>query len=159
MVGKQRYSCPRSIARLLSRTICVQHSIDASIKEYVVETKDPEDQFPLFHLFGLGGTIQISKETRPFLFSLSRELNNSDIFCSFLGNRLTSGELIYSLSDDDAIPFIASEFYRLDDSQLDQIPLSVLYHILSRPSRTISSDSALYSYISSRHSANPEYLP
>jgi hypothetical protein len=61
--------------------------------------------------------------------------------------------------DDDAIPFIACEFYKLDDSQLDQIPVSVLCDILSHPSLTISSESALYSYISSRHSADPEYFP
>jgi hypothetical protein len=93
----------------------------------------------------------------PFLLSLCRELNNSELLCSFLGSRLTSDESISSLFDDAAIPFIAAEFYRLADSQLDQIPVSALYHILSHPSLIILSDTTLYSYILSRHSANPDY--
>jgi hypothetical protein len=144
VVGEQRYSCPRILSHLLSRTISVHHTIDASISEYTVETKDTHDQFPIFQLFGIGGTVQVTLENPPFLFS-------------FLGCRLASDEPICSLLDDDAIPFIACEFYKLDDSQLDQIPVFVLYHIFFHPSLTISSESALYSYIWSRHSANPEY--
>jgi hypothetical protein len=91
----------------------------------------------------------------PWQGLLQNRIGRTGLF-SFLGSRIASDEPVYSLLGDDGIPDIASEFYRLDDPQLDQIPLSVLYHILCHPSLTISSEAALYSYLSSRLSADPE---
>jgi hypothetical protein len=68
----------------------VQHSIDASISEYQVETNDPKDQFSLFLTLSCGRTIEATVGHRPFLFSLSRELKNSTIFCSLLEIGLSS---------------------------------------------------------------------
>jgi hypothetical protein len=137
--------------------VLIHHTTDASINEYTVETKDPDNQFPLFESLGSGVIIHVTLENRRFLFSLSRELNNSDIFSSLLGHFHLPAEQICDLLEDDAIPFLASEFYRLNDSQLEQIPISVLYNILSHPSLIIQNESALSSYISSRHSCDPEY--
>jgi hypothetical protein len=84
LVGEQKFSCPAPIARVVSRQICLQHSIDTSISEYVVQTKDGKDQFASFLSLFSGAAIQVTAANRPFLFSLSRELRNSNVFSSFL---------------------------------------------------------------------------
>jgi hypothetical protein len=47
----------------------------------------------------------------------------------------------------DSIPFIVSELYRLNISDLDTISISVLFHILSHHSLILSSEDELYSYL------------
>jgi hypothetical protein len=38
VIGENRYSCSSILARFLSPKMCLQHGVDPSIKEYVVET-------------------------------------------------------------------------------------------------------------------------
>jgi hypothetical protein len=161
IVDSQKYSCPRIIARLLSRRLLLQHSIDASISEYAVETKDLQNEFQIFMSLVGDGTIRLTPMNRPFLFSLSRELDNSDIFSSFLRcfhGDLSAQDLCTVLDRDDALAFLASEFYKFDNTELDQIPLSTLYHILSHPWLKISREDSLYSYLRLRLSSDPETL-
>jgi hypothetical protein len=155
IVGKQRYNCPRIIVHLLSRRLLLQKSIDTSINEYVVETKDPKNEFPLFLSLGRGSLVTVTTDSAPFVFSLCRELDNSDIFGSLLEH--FGAHRFYPLFDDDALPFIASEFHSLTDTELSQIPLSTLYHILSHPLLTLRSEDSLYSYIHSHLSSDPAY--
>jgi hypothetical protein len=155
IVGDDTCYCPRFIARLLSRRILLQHSTDASISEWQIETEDRlGTEFPLFSSLGQGSTIEVHPKNRRFLRSISRELDNSDLLSLFLGHR--GVHKVCTHLDDDALPFIASQFYELKKSELDRIPLSTLYHILSHPSLTISSEIALYSYLRSRLSSNPD---
>jgi hypothetical protein len=53
---------------------------------------------------------------------------------------------------------IASKLYGLAWPQLDAIPMSVLFHILSHRLLMISSEDALFSYINSHICSDPEYL-
>jgi hypothetical protein len=156
LVGDERYSCPRVIARLSSRAILVQHSIDTSISEYQVETSDTKSQSGLFLSLTHGARFESTVNSRPLLFSLSRELKNSTIFGSLLEIELSSEGQICSLSDDDSIPFLAFQFYPLDDTELGQIPPSSLYHILSHPSLKLSTEDSLYSFLSTRLSVDSE---
>jgi hypothetical protein len=57
---------------------------------------------------------------------------------------------------DVSLPFIASEFYRLNRPDLDNISFSVLFHILSHDALVISSEDSLFYYLISRMSSNPE---
>jgi hypothetical protein len=102
---------------------------------------------------GRGSMIHVTIDNDRFLFSLSREWDNSDILASFLEH--FGVHPFYPLLHDDALPFIASEFHTLNDTELSQIPLSTLYHILSHPLLTIRSEDSLYSYIRSHVSSDP----
>jgi hypothetical protein len=62
------------------------------------------------------------------------------------------------LFSEDEIGRIASDFHLLIWSQLDNIPVSVLFHILSHNLVIISSEDDLFSYVSSRVSSDSEYL-
>jgi hypothetical protein len=61
----------------LSPRICLSHSVDASIAEYVVETSDSNDEFHLCMSLGSGSTMLVTT-IRDFFVSLSREFGNSD---------------------------------------------------------------------------------
>jgi hypothetical protein len=126
-------------------TILFQHSIDASISEYQVETKDAKQQFGLFQSLECREMISVTVDNGHFLFGLSRELKDWDRSSSFLGNGLASSTPIsISFEDDDVISFVPSEFYNLTHSELHRIPVSPLYQILSYPSLKLSSECALY---------------
>jgi hypothetical protein len=73
LVGEQRCSCPRVIARLLSRKLSVHYSIDASINDYIIEMDDLQNEFPLILSLGRGSMIHVTIDNDRFLFSLSRE--------------------------------------------------------------------------------------
>jgi hypothetical protein len=62
------------------------------------------------------------------------------------------------LFNDDLIGRISSKFYGLIRSELDAIPVSLLFHMLSHHLLMISSEDDLFSYISSRVGSDPEYL-
>jgi hypothetical protein len=156
LVGEQRYTCPRIVARLLSQNTLVQHSIDPSINEYIVKTNDQQNEFPLLLTLGRSSLAEATSDNSRFLFSLSRELDNSALFTSCL--HYFDVHQFFPIFDDDVLPVLASEFYKLNNSELDQIPLSTLYHILSHPSLKISHESTLYSYILSHLSSNPDYF-
>jgi hypothetical protein len=66
VVGGQRYECPAILAEFLSPRLCLSHSVDPSIVEYIVETPDLNDQFKLFMSLGSGSPIGVTQWT--FLF-------------------------------------------------------------------------------------------
>jgi hypothetical protein len=154
------YPCLRSIAEFLSPRISRQRATDPSIAEYVVETRDWHDQFQLFLSLGQGSTIHVDQTNRRFLLSLSQELGNSDLYSSLLKPIPDDSRLgeIYDLSYEDAIPFIARQFYTLTSSTLNGFSMASLYSILSHESLCILNEDSLYSYLCDRQrrQADPE---
>jgi hypothetical protein len=159
VIGDTRHTCPRGIAQFLSPTVCLQHSADATIAEYVVETNDKSGQFQLFMSLGQGSSIQIPEANRDFFLSLSRELGNSDLYRSLVDRspaRLTPSHLC-SLCSEESIAISASEFCELTLEELDEFSVANLIHILSRNSLRVSSEDSLFSFIRSHIIANAEY--
>jgi hypothetical protein len=112
-----------------------------------------------------GSTIPVAKANLAFLLSLSREFGNSNLYISLmehLDRDLMCSQLHDSttidLFSEDLIGRMSSEFYGLTGSQLEAIPSSVLFHIMSHKLLIISSEDDLFSYISSRLCSDPEYL-
>jgi hypothetical protein len=165
VVGGKGYKCPRILAEFLSPRVCVSHSVDPSIAEYIVENPDLNDQFKLFMSLGSGSLISVTKANLDFFLSLCREFGHSHLYVSLM-EHFDSGficsQIHYSanldLFSDDLIGRISSKLYELTWSQLNGISLSVLFHILSHHLLMISSEDDLFSYISSRHCSDPEYL-
>jgi hypothetical protein len=77
---------------------------------------------------------------------------DSDVICSQLHD-----SPIFDLFSDALIGRVSSQFFGLTWSQLDRIPVSVLFHILSHNLLMISSEDDLFSYISSPLRSDPEY--
>jgi hypothetical protein len=113
---------------------------------------------------GSGSTIPITKANLDFFLSSSRELGNSNLYIlllehfdsDFICSRLHDSTVLDLLSDD-LIGRISSDFSGVSRLVLEAIPVSVLSHILSHDLLKISSEDALFSYISSRICSDPEY--
>jgi hypothetical protein len=165
VVGCQMYKCPRSIARLLSPRVGLAHSVDPSIAEYFVETSDLDEQFKLFMSFGSGSRIRVTKANLDFFICLSREFDNSNLYISllkqfesdFMGSPIPDSTTLDFLSED-LIGRLSLNFSMLTRFELDAIPVSVLFHILSHHLLKISTEDELFSYISSRVCSDAEYL-
>jgi hypothetical protein len=162
--GGRTYHCPRILSHFLSPKLRLLHSVDPSILEYIVETEDSDGLFGMFLALGTG-SIDVTERQSDFFISLSRELGNISAFLSLLDHfhpgydddhRLHQLSSL-SFSSDRSIDVISSQLYQLSPSQLDHIPLPLLYHILSRPCLQISSEDDLFSHICSRISENADY--
>jgi hypothetical protein len=84
VVAGQRYPCTRILGEFLSPRVCLSHSVDQSIAEYVVETPDLNDEFQLFISRGSGSTLPAIKANLESFICLSRELYNSNLYISLL---------------------------------------------------------------------------
>jgi hypothetical protein len=117
VVGGQRYRCPHFIAEFLSPRVCISHSVDPSIAEYVVEASDSNDQFRLFLTLGSRSTIRVTKANLNFFLSFSREFRNSNLYVSllkhfyshFLGSQIP-GSTTVGLYSENLIGRISSKF-------------------------------------------------
>jgi hypothetical protein len=164
-VGGRKHGCPCLLSEFLSPRICLSHSVDPSISEYVVQNRYSNDEFQLFMSLGSGSTIRVTKANLELFLCLSREFGNSDLYISLLehfDNDFLCSQIhdltTLDLLSDDLIGRISSNFYVLAWSQLDEIPVSVHLYFLSHNLLKISSEDDLFSYISSRICSDPEYL-
>jgi hypothetical protein len=160
IVGDTRYECPWFVADFLSPRIGRLHSIDPTLCEFVICTKDLHDQFNDFISLGDGCEILLTSTNRSFFVSVAAELENYEIywlideyfddemkvstFCS------TFDELIgFDFAPDRVIFFIASHFNEIDKSFLTRLPISTLERILSHESLRIISEDSLYDFVNS----------
>jgi hypothetical protein len=77
VVSGQRYKCPRIIAEFLSARVCLSHSVDQLIAEYVIETSESKGQFHFYMSLGSGSTIPVTKTSFDSFLRLSREFSPS----------------------------------------------------------------------------------
>jgi hypothetical protein len=87
VVGGQKYQCPGILAEFLSPRVCLSHSVDPSISEYVVQNRCSNDEFQLFMSLVSGSTIGVTQANRDFFLSLYQEFGNPTV-CSGLSNPL-----------------------------------------------------------------------
>jgi hypothetical protein len=123
VVGEEAYNFPRVLAEFLSPRVCLSHSVDPSIPEYIVETRKLSDGFHLFMSLGSGSTVPVTQANFGFFLFLSREFGNSrfyislmehfdsDVICSQLHNPTDIG-----LFSDGLIGRISLNFYELIES-------------------------------------------
>jgi hypothetical protein len=112
-----------------------------------------------------GAAIEINDQNRTFFLSLSRELENFELFrtiSTFLHSDTNLSPLYDVVCDPDfldfcterSIAFLASHFCDLTPSILPNIPTATLYQILSHTSLQISSEDSLFDLISRRPSSD-----
>jgi hypothetical protein len=164
IVREMCWTCPRSIARFFSPTVFLLHSIDASIAEYAVQHEDCEDLFDSFMSVTQGSSVSVAEDNGDVFLSFAQKLGNVAIYCSLLDRFHPNFRDARRMQDLDFLPsctigaieFLSSHFYELTSSELDIIPSSVFYHIISHDSLTISSEDALCDYLCSRISRDLE---
>jgi hypothetical protein len=168
-IGDARCPCSWIVADFLSPKIARLHATDPSITEYEIETPDSDAQFQSLLSIADGGSLHVNSDNCTFFLSVSRELGNCELYLSILGHiqeglststvlPRVSGSDFPDFSSEASMAYLASHFCELKAPVLDQISLSALFHILSHDLLLVSSEDALYDYISSRLSANAEYF-
>jgi hypothetical protein len=78
------YHCSSFIADFLSPTIARLHFSDCSLDKYIIQTGDPNHQFPSFLSLGAGSPLLLNESNRSFFLSISKELGNSELYFSIL---------------------------------------------------------------------------
>jgi hypothetical protein len=149
-----------SLADFLSPKIARLHLADPSIMEYYVEIPDSQEQFGSFLSLGQGSSLNVDERNQRFLLSISRELDNHELYYSILNHFQENSSVseffagfsgyFPDFSSPDSIVFLSSHFYHLARSTLDAIPFSTLFSILSESCLRISSEDDLYDFIHSR---------
>jgi hypothetical protein len=167
IVGNQCYKCPWFVADFLSPRVGQLHSVDSTVNEFVIETKDEKDQFEEFLSFGRGAEVEVNEANRRFLLSVSAELGNCELYFSLSDSLETNGLLSRFCEDfnredllgclnEKAIEFVATHFFELEQSYLNDLPIDVLSHILGHPSVALKSEDWLFNFIISRCASHLE---
>jgi hypothetical protein len=79
IVGGSRYRCPWFVADFLSPRVARCHGADFTLREFVITTKDPRDEFGKFMSLGRGSSILIDSQNETFYRQLSEELLNEEL--------------------------------------------------------------------------------
>jgi hypothetical protein len=164
ILGSTNVPCQWVTALFLSAKASRVMSVDSSVAEYVVETAITSHQFNMLMSLGQGSPVRVDQTDYLSLLALAQELGNPGLFISLLRHfqgdlplSQLSGPAFLDLCTEDAIEVISSRFYRLTVSELDEIPVTTLFYIVSHDSLRVSSEDELYSYICSRIPVDPEY--
>jgi hypothetical protein len=84
IVGSRNYFCPSFFADFLSLRISRLRSIDSTICEFVIETRDAADYFDNFILLCRGSRMIVEKSTLSLFRSICFELGNFELFFFFV---------------------------------------------------------------------------
>jgi hypothetical protein len=158
IVGDEHYRCPWFIASFLSSRIAKLRSVDNTICQFLIGTKDQGNEFSRFLSLGQGERVTIGRDTLSFYESLSEELLNeelsivvsegfmNDMTCDNVFERLRRRHrLNYDISAE--VQFIASHLFELATSELKSFDLSILMMIFSSPDLKIKNENLFYEVI------------
>jgi hypothetical protein len=121
----------------------------------------------LFLRLGVGDAIWVNDDNRPFLLSLAREFENTELYELLLktgGSARAVGRLSVAMSDpqffelvhQSTIDLIAENFGCFGRFTLNQIPLPALAQILSSDHLRIPSEDWLYVFVGDKVSMDPQ---
>jgi hypothetical protein len=142
-------------------------SSDLSVDAFSIKTSDPHEEFcKIFSIFR-GLPLRLDAENWQFFRSVFLELGNFEVYHSIIQHfegELTIGNAVARLREsvlsgfpcEHLISFVASNFFALDFSVTQTLPISILPPILSHPSLQIQSENSLYAFISSHLEHCPE---
>jgi hypothetical protein len=162
VVGQNHCRCSRFAAAFISPMISRLQLSDPTITSYsICGTSN------IFHIESLvavcsGSTISINSSNVTEFLSISRELENSELY--LIVEEHTSGESVtidnavwryisrksIGINCEREVEFISSHFHEIDKSKLDELELFDFDKILSSKSLCISSEDSLFDFISGR---------
>jgi hypothetical protein len=169
IVGDQRYDCPSFVAEFLSPRIAALRSQDITIREFTVNTEDPNHYFGTLLSLGFGHEVCFSHSELPFVRSVCGELRNHELFENSLKSEdgqivedEVEAQIAFLIEADDRcdlnIPIVASHFYEFSVSDIDQMSLPALRAILSDPTLVVLDEDSIFELVHRRASSDFSYF-
>ena len=170
IVGDQTYKCNSIVAEFLSPKISRLRQSDPSLFIYRLETEDCYCKFSEFLSLAFDSSLHVASENFNFFVSVSRELENEELFSQLVCSYISSTELTKSNAvkllcmkqhvcsegeDERELSFIASNFSEIED--LSSLEIPNFRRLLSHSSFRIESEDWLYNFISSLISNNESF--
>jgi hypothetical protein len=167
-VGDLTYACPICTAEFLSPAVGRLRQVDPTLFHYRVSTPDPLGFFDSFLALGRGDSLEVNDQNRSFVFSLARELKNSELYFAVLSqtdvpldfenlNERMRGRSELGINCDQEIAFLASKFYECPESILLSMDVPCLSLALCHPGLKLASEDSLAGLIAQGLSRSSEY--
>ena len=93
IIDGRKYRCGRVQACFMSQKVCDLISIDDAVDAFILDINDPEHSFDDVISLMNGGVIDITSSNVDFLESVSRKLENPEIFSKIVEMRLNGSEI------------------------------------------------------------------
>jgi hypothetical protein len=169
IVGVATYCCPSFVADFLSPRIASLHASDDTVSSFVIETEDRSHIFPEFLSLGRGRRLTLTDANRPFLSSIARELENSELYGHVLKsaegdisieNVIRRMKMLDEMSANYApeIEFAASHFAEIPQSDIPDMSFETFQEVVRHKKLKIESEDSLYEIVSKGISADFRYF-
>jgi hypothetical protein len=166
IVGDRQYRCPSFVACFLSPRVCDLQRNDPTIREFHVETPDPNHSFESILKLGSGSTIRIARNDS-FIRNISSELWNRELYESINGNLddelslenvITRIQFQFRVGDrcERELEYCAKHLYEFQREDLCSLPFEIFSAIVSHESIQLKDEDSFYSMIHSRICGTPE---
>ena len=160
IVDGEKYECGRVQACFMSQRVCDMMLSDDSVDAFVIGINDPEHHFKDVVTLMNGGSIEISLSNLQFLESVSRQLDNLELFSKILEMRLRDGEIDeskvidrlrlkheFNLNCDLEFSFLAERFCDFKSNFIMNIGIDDVECVLSHKSLKLRSENDLFDLV------------
>jgi hypothetical protein len=161
IVGDLCYECGSMFAAFLSPRIGSLQSIDPTIQEFSIETKDPHEYFARILTLCSGFSLSVDIEDCSFITfmkDICTEFENRELYeCLFgrFGDELTISNVVDRLrflhgiheNYEPELSFCSSHFFEIDGSSICSLPIEVFSGIVSNISLQLKDEESLYTMI------------
>lgn len=172
IVNGQFYETSRIIAELLSQKICQIHQSDPTINEYVINTQH-KGQFSNFLKLTNFEEQEISEDEFQFIYEIISQLGNESLAIIMPNepNEITNDNIIsilqrftkykqISSKRDDAINYLSSHFFELNEEQKEEImkiDFELIEKVLNNEKLQINDEDQLLRFINSLYLKDKKY--
>jgi uncharacterized protein YifE (UPF0438 family) len=142
VIDGNRYCCPCLLAEFLSPRVAALRSQDVTVREFSLETKDPNGYFGTVLSLAYGREVSVNDEEKRFVRSVRAELKASELFEATLdGGEIKGDEMkarveFLSRTDGDCefdVSVVASHFYEFSVSDFHSLSVSAAVYNLACP--------------------------
>jgi hypothetical protein len=153
IVGDTRYRCPSFVACFLSPRICRLQASDPTVREFEIETPDPNHNFERILSLCSGSSVRIS-DCAEFASSVSVEFLNRELYEAIngkLSDELSIEKVIdrinflRAIREDYAaeVEFCAKHFHEIEMKDLSSLSFEILSGIISSKSLLLKDEDSL----------------
>jgi hypothetical protein len=168
IVGELEYRCPCFLADFLSPRVARLRLNDPTIREFVIDVRDPNRDFSSLFAVLNGSPLVLKTSALDFFFAIARKLSNGELFNSLCALR---GDCPQNIVEDlrflvdagdafDCEPLLekcSSSFFELPESSLRDLDVSLLVSILSHPLLRVASEDNLSQFVKNQIEREESY--
>ena len=158
IVDGKKYPCNSYFAEFLSPKIAKIRTQDPSVKSFVVDIKDPNENFKLVIKLMKGYEIEADVPQSVFLSKVGKILENDEIYqgFSFLENtKLTIKNVVPTLLEKQEshkdvsaeLKFITQHFFEIDQEEIIKFDIDTLRQIITDPNLVAYSEDSIFQFI------------